>query len=578
MPEPSLPADALSAAPIFATLDAAQREDLASHASRVRVRAGDWVFRQGEAPDALYVVLSGRLEAVVESPRKVLRVLGRGAAIGELALLTGSTRSASVRARRDSELLQLTAERIEALLAAEPAFSISLTRYLATQLQASQSLDLAPSPRPETIGVLSLPAGPSARELAGMLAGLLGESRTAVLSEDDAGAPEEYAGLLDRAERENDQVLLAAEAGDGAGWRAFCLRQADRTLLVAEGPPDSAPHPLARRPDTEGRCDVLLAGSPPSGSLGAWIDALGVPAGRLIGPRAEWTRTLAPLARSLQGTSLGLALSGGGARGFTHIGVVEVLLEAGVTFDRIAGVSMGAVVGAQLAMGVDPAAIRERCQEEFVRGNPMGDYTLPVVALVRGRRAEAMVRRMFGDVLIEELPVEFMCTSCDLVTSTQHFHRRGLLIEAVGASFCLPGIGPPVAMGDRLLVDGGVMNNLPVEPLAATGEGPVIASDVTAMFEVPRRHQRVGGVAGRLRGAVLGRGIDVPLRIPEVIIRSITLGSIDTAAEGDAHANIVIRPDVSRIPLTAFDQIDALIDAGRQAARATLEAHPELAA
>ena len=112
MPEPSPPADALAAAPIFAALDAAQREDLASHATRVRVRAGDWVFRQGEAPDALYVVLSGRLEVVVESPRRLLRVLGRGAAIGELALLTGSTRSASVRARRDSELLQLTAERL----------------------------------------------------------------------------------------------------------------------------------------------------------------------------------------------------------------------------------------------------------------------------------------------------------------------------------------------------------------------------------------------------------------------------------------------------------------------------------
>ena len=86
-------------------------------------------------------------------------MLGRGAALGELALLTGSTRSASVRARRDSELLQLTAERIDALLAAEPAFSRSLTRHLATQLQSSQSLDLAPSPRPETVGLLAPPRG-----------------------------------------------------------------------------------------------------------------------------------------------------------------------------------------------------------------------------------------------------------------------------------------------------------------------------------------------------------------------------------------------------------------------------------
>ena len=229
-------------------------------------------------------------------------------------------------------------------------------------------------------------------------------------------------------------------------------------------------------------------------------------------------------------------------------------------------------------MGIDPATIRERCMAEFVRGNPMGDYTIPVVALVRGRRAEAMVRRMFGDTLIEDLPIEFTCSSCDLVKSQLHYHRRGLLIEAVGASFCLPGIGPPVAVDDKLLVDGGVMNNLPVEPLAATGEGTVIASDVTATFDVPRRGRRRDGPAERVRSAVLGRGSDVPLRIPEVIIRSITLGSIDTVAASKTHADVTIRPDVSSIPLTAFDQIDVLIEAGREAARITLAANPELAA
>ena len=562
------------AAPIFASLDAAQRDDLASHATRVRVRAGEFLFHQGEAADALYVVLSGRLEVLIEEPRKILRVLGRGAALGELALLTGSTRSASIRARRDSELLRLTADRIDELIDSEPTFSRALTRSLATLLQASQGLDSAPSPLPETIGVLGVAGEASARAAAETLSGLL-TSSTVVLTQDDGGSTDRFAEVLDRAERAHAQVLLAAEAGDSAEWKEFCRRTADRALLVAEGAPAAGVRPE----QIEARCDVLLAGEAPQGMLGLWMDALGTTGGRLIGDRGSWARSLAPVARSLEGRSLGIVLSGGGARGFTHIGVLEVLLDAGVTIDRVAGVSMGAVVGANLAMGVEPAAIRALCEEEFVRGNPMGDYTVPVVALVRGRRAEAMVRRMFGDsTLIEELPVEFVCTSCDLVTSTQYFHRRGLLIEAVGASFCLPGIGPPVAMGDRLLVDGGVMNNLPVAPLAASGEGPVIASDVTAMFEVPRRNQRVGGAAGRLRGAVLGRGIDVPLRIPEVIIRSITLGSIDTVVEGEAHANVVIRPDVSRIPLTAFDQIDALIQAGREAARATLEANPELAA
>ena len=150
------------------------------------------------------------------------------------------------------------------------------------------------------------------------------------------------------------------------------------------------------------------------------------------------------------------------------------------------------------------------------------------------------------------------------MTSELFLHRRGSLPEAVGASFCLPGVGPPVTLDDRLLVDGGVMNNLPVEAVSEMGEGPVIASDVTAMFELPVRRLRAGPAAVRLRDIVLGRGSGVPLRLPEVIIRSITLGSSDTAQAAEKHADAVIRPDVSRVGLLAFDAIDEMIEAGRQ--------------
>ena len=77
--------------------------------------------------------------------------------------------------------------------------------------------------------------------------------------------------------------------------------------------------------------------------------------------------------------------------------------------------------------------------------NPLGDYTLPLAALVRGRRARAMLLRLFGDRRIEELEREYFCVSCDLVTSELVVHRRGALCEAVGASICLPGIAPPVS-------------------------------------------------------------------------------------------------------------------------------------
>lgn len=533
---------------------------------RMPVRAREFLFHEGDEGDALFVVLSGRLEAIAGAPPRVVRVLGRGDMVGELALLTGSPRSASVRARRDSELLRVDAATVTALLADEPAFAAHLTRSLAAQLQASQGLDVEPSPIPETVGVVSLPGAPAAAELAAALAALMGAG---VLARADAGPADGHAGVLDRAERAHAQVLLAAEPEDGE-WGEFCLRQADRVLLVAAGRPAVG----MAAPTTEGRADVVLAEHAPTGTLGAWIDAAGAHSGRIAGPPERWEHSLPPLARALTGRSTALVCSGGGARGFAHIGVIEVLRDAGVTIDRLAGVSMGALVAAHAAMGIDPGEIRRRCVAEFVHGRPMGDYTLPVVALVRGRNAEAMVDRLFGDALIEELPTEFTCASCDLVASELLLHRRGPLAEAVCASFCLPGIGPPVTMDGRLLVDGGVMDNLPVEAVSASGEGPVIASDVTSVFELPVRRRR----AGRLRDAVLGRGAQSPLRLPEVIIRSITVGSSDTTLASEQHADVVIRPDVRRTGLLAFGEIDRMIEAGRQAAREVIDARPELVA
>jgi NTE family protein len=216
---------------------------------------------------------------------------------------------------------------------------------------------------------------------------------------------------------------------------------------------------------------------------------------------------------------------------------------------------------------------------ELVDRNPMGDYTVPVVAMVRGLRAKAMVQRLFGERLVEELPRQFLCVSCDLVTSELVLHRRGPLFEAVGASFCLPAIGPPVMLGDRMLVDGGLLNNLPVEPLARAGQGPVIASDVTAQFQLARRSRAAANRARtRFRETLLGLGHDSPLRLHEIVVRAITMGSIDTVEASQRHANLVIRPHVGDAGMVDFARIDDLRRAGRDAARAALEGSPELTA
>src|SRR3712207_235006 len=195
------------------------------------------------------------------------------------------------------------------------------------------------------------------------------------------------------------------------------------------------------------------------------------------------------MARRLSGRAVGVVLSGGGARGSAHLGVIEELLAAGVEIDRIGGTSMGALVAGLIASGstVDEAAAA--MARELIERNPLSDYTVPLVALTRGRRAEGMIRRLCGERTIESLELDFFAVAADLIANEAVEFRTGPLAEAVGSSAAIPGYVPPVALGDRLLVDGGVLNNLPVD-LMARDEGPVIAVNVGSRSAPPPKPTR----------------------------------------------------------------------------------------
>jgi NTE family protein len=150
----------------------------------------------------------------------------------------------------------------------------------------------------------------------------------------------------------------------------------------------------------------------------------------------------------------------------------------------------------------------------------------------------------------------------------------------VYSSLAIPGVFPPVATdGGRLLVDGGVLDNLPVETMARTGEGPVIAVDVGVGVRgapTPRAQRRRAAQLSRsMRRFLTGNEAQIP-RLGETIVRTVMVGSSDTAAAARTHADLVITPDVEGIALMDWKAIDRSRELGRQAARAALEAAPDL--
>ena len=158
-------------------------------------------------------------------------------------------------------------------------------------------------------------------------------------------------------------------------------------------------------------------------------------------------------------------------------------------------------------------------------------------------------------------------------------HRQGPLFEAVGASMCLPGVFAPVPRDDHLLVDGGVLNNLPVQPMAGMAEGPVIAVDVTAQFLPPearaprRRRPRAREWSSRARRAVVG--VDTPLpSLKETLTRAIGIGSVDAVEVARRRADLLITPETGVVGLLDFERIDHMVELGRRAARAAIDATP----
>ncbi len=280
----------------------------------------------------------------------------------------------------------------------------------------------------------------------------------------DARASTHTAAWFNRIEESNDYVVYVANWA-ASGWTRQCCRQADVILMVAPaGGTIRAPGPTAwpkRRSRaaraSNWRCCIDGRSSPELPS--AWLKTLPATLHHHIVDSADLGR----VARLLTRRGVGLVLSGGGARGFAHLGVIRALREARVPIDFVGGASIGAIIAAGVAMGWSDEEMQLRYRRSFVDTNPVNDYTFPLVALTRGRKVSRLLERDYGDVLIEDLRQPYFCVSANLTTGRALEHRQGRLAHALRASVAIPGVMPPVFHEQGVLVDGAAINNLPVD-------------------------------------------------------------------------------------------------------------------
>jgi predicted acylesterase/phospholipase RssA/CRP-like cAMP-binding protein len=584
----------------FAALDETTRRELAGELEPVNVAAGQMIFRQGDAGDGLYLVVSGRLRVSVagegpgDGPDRMLYDLGRGAIVGEMALLTDRPRAATVHAVRDSDLLLLRVSSFTSLMERSPALVTGMIRLLVDRLLAVDQLLItdrpqAPPPGGHTIAVAC--AGSNARAaalVAGQLAAQLTRSGSVFRVDADVVARQlgpnaaqaspgdpgraELIGWLHGIERAHDRVIYQPDAQDTA-WSRLCLSQSDVVLLVASATDDPAIGEVEARAlaTSSLRCELALlhpADLAAPSVTASWLARRPVADHHHL--RADRPGDVARLARMITGTGCGLVLGGGGARGLAHLGVIRALEEAGVPIDVVGGTSIGAIMAALCARGLPDSDRVRRVMHIARTGRRLVTPTLPLIALSAGRRVDQILAEHLTSVPIEDLPLGFFCVSASLTRAEAVIHERGPLWTAVRASLALPGIYPPVYADGDLLIDGGAVDNLPVGVMRdRVGVGSVIAVDVASETEPLTVAPYGPGMSG---WRVLGRRLNpftpahpVP-GIAEILNRSTGLSQIRRrrAALDDARVDLVLHPPVARLRTLDFNGGIALIDAGHR--------------
>ena len=565
----------------FHVTEAASVDALLAEFRSFEVPGGTWLFRRGDPADALFLIARGRLQvwggSAEDGDARLLGELGGGQSVGEVGLLTGGARTAGVRAIRDSLLLRLDRAAFHRLAASHAALVLNLTAQVAERLRDRTAPDRGVARGVENVAVLPVDRGPRSRAFAASLAAAL-ERHDSVLHLDAAWPGERedsaLAEVLHEQETRHRFVVLAAEAQRSA-WSELCRRHADVLLFVADASeaPTAGPwSSLGEAAQASARRILVLLhpGDRIAGSA-RWLAAL--PADQVHHVRqGSAERDLARLARVLAGEALGLVLGGGAARGFAHVGVMRALEEAGIAVDWIGGSSIGAVFAATRALDWPPERIREVAREAFVAENPLGDFTLPLVSLLRGGRLRRLLLRHF-DIDIEDLPIPYFCVSSHLDRGELLVHERGSLWRAIRASVALPGVLPPAVVDGQLAIDGGILNNLPVDVMRARPVGLVIGVDLTARKERRVDYEEVPGAFAILRSRLLPFGARKGLpNILSLMMKASLVASAGHSRAMVAQADLVLRPPVAGFGLLDVRPFDRIVEVGYQHARETLAA------
>ncbi|MCA0455589.1 MAG: patatin-like phospholipase family protein [Chloroflexi bacterium] len=552
------------------------------------LRRGETLFYQGDEGDSLYVVMEGlvRVSAHAGGEERLLLELGRGEIMGEIALLTGDKRSATVYAVRDTQLCKLSKAGFEFLIKKYPIVMMQISVQMAHRMNR-QDPRQTPFIRPVMLTVLPLTGGTQAfvsrlvdtLTQFGSTAHFNRERISLMYHNSHANSrlnehidDYEFVAWLNSQAAQYQYVVYETDT-EMSSWTQRCIEQTDRILLVAqadEQPSMSSIEHALRQQDTKlvAPAELVLLHADqkrrPSGTDG-WLKSRNVVRHHHV--PLDTNAGIERLVRFLRGKAVGLVFGGGGVRGSAHVGAIQALNEAGIRADFVGGTSVGSVAATQYALEWSVEKMLRDSEDYLASTHVLLDYTFPFVALAAAQRVNHGLTKLYEDIRLEDLWINCFCVSTNLSNRQIRIHKDGLIRRAVRASISLPGIYPPVLddNGD-FLVDGGLINNVPVDimKLAVDG-GTVIAVDVGQEQGWGTDYEFGDSVSGwrvllnRINPFVKTKAYP---SIFSTILRSATIGN-DAAVEGKAaYIDLYLKPPVDHFGLFSANAYQSIYELG----------------
>lgn len=558
------------------------------------IGGGEQLFAEGEPSDQFYLVVSGRLQvlkAMECGGKMVLGEIGRGESIGEMALLTGDPRSATIVALRDSALVRVSKPDFDEMLRASENMVRHIYKNLITRLNLANSQGKKAASI-QTIAVVGIHENVGIAAFCRQLRDTIARRSTAIHLDSAAchaalGYPESFSQKewhnrltlwLNDQEMANQFNIYQADTAD-PDWMRRCLRQADMVFLLANAtmPPDlteierqwldsgtnnfSAPQHLVLQ--------YPAHSAQPKNTMG-WLKNRAIE--RHFHLKKDDPADFARLARFVQGRAIGLVFAGGGARGLSHLGIFRAMAEQGMPIDMLGGTSAGAIIGGMIAHIGDLHEVLKTARSVALHNPTKGDFDLfPVVSLLSGKKFQRSMEAVFGPQQIEDLWLDYFCVSSNLTDSSAFAHRSGLMSRAIRASAAIPGVFPPIVFGNDLHVDGGVINNLPIDLMRQFGAGRIIAADLESQRDFLLNFEETPGAKAILKQKIMGKKPFNAPSLVDILMKSSVVGSNQKARELGATADLFFMPDLKNISFAAWESFDEIVGIGYEYARRKLE-------